>query len=162
MIQGRGVIPALLLLALVSFGFLFQGIRGTDAATQPAPVSPTPAPATPAALPLIRSLTDVQRAYAAGDVRALCRPGVLLDPAVIRQEHPGSGACQSRLDTLMSNVPRLQFKVQGLNLEPDLATVTVSTTAGTGQRVNLVRRGQRWLLSFSDGADPIPVLAGTE
>jgi hypothetical protein len=162
MIHRRGAIPALLLLGLIVFGFVFQAIRGPATAASPSgAASATPAPDPAAALPVIRSLSAVQRAYAAGDVRALCRPGALLDPAVIRQEHPRSGDCQSGLETLMSEVPRLRFTVQSLRLGPDLATATVSTSAGAGERVELVRRGQRWLLSFSGGADPLPVLAGT-
>jgi hypothetical protein len=50
---------------------------------------------------------------------------------------------------------------RGLAVRTDLATASVVTANGNAATVDLVRRGGRWLLSFSDGADPLPALAGT-
>ena len=61
----------------------------------------------------------------------------------------------------MANVPRLRVTVRALALRSDLATATVVTATGTGAMVDFVRHGQRWLMSFSEGADPITALAGT-
>jgi hypothetical protein len=160
MIHRRGVIPIVVLLVLVVFGFALQAVRGPASATQPTTAAdPTPTPDTAAAQAVIRALGAVRRAYNAGSVRRLCRAGALVDAAVVRSQH---GHCESRLESLLANVPRLRFTVRDLTLQPDLATASVSTATGTGARVDLVRDGQRWLLSFSDGANPMPALAGSE
>ena len=61
----------------------------------------------------------------------------------------------------MANVPRLRVSVRSVSLRPDLATASVTTTSGANAPVDLVRSRHTWLVSFSEGGDPIPVLAGT-
>jgi hypothetical protein len=162
MFHRRGVIPIIVLLALVLFGFVVQAVRGPSAATQPsAAASPIPTPQTRQAEAVLKALAAVQRAYDAGNARRLCRPGAVVEGPVIRRQTAQSGGCVSEVESLMANVPQLQFTVRKLTLEPDLATATVTTAKGTSAPVDLVRDGQRWLLSFSDGADPLPALAGT-
>ena len=144
-----------MLLFLIVVGFVVQAFRGPAAATQPSTTaSPTPAPTTAQAQAVIKSLAAVQRAYDAGNARRLCRPGAIVDAAVIRRQSARSGGCESKIESLMGNVPRLRFTVRGLTLEPDLATATVTTAKGTSVPVDLIRDGQRWLLSFSDGGRP--------
>ena len=166
MFHRRGVLPVVLLLILVVAGFVVQAVRGPAAATRAAAPSiaarPTPAAATGFAQAVIKSLTAVQRAYDAGDVRRLCSPGALVDAAVIRRQNARSGGCESELESLMASEPRLRFALRGLTVRPDLATATVATASGASVPVDLVRHGQRWLLSFSDGSDPVSALAGTE
>jgi hypothetical protein len=156
MIHRRGVLPVLVLLVLVVVGFVAQAVSGPNAASTGVRATATPTP-TPTAEQqrVLRSLADVEQAYAGGNVQRLCRPGALLDPAVI-----GDG-CERRLESLMANVPRLQVTVQALALRRDLATAAVRTASGSATTVDFVRRGQRWLMSFSDGEDPLPALAGT-
>lgn len=164
MIHRRGVLAVLLLLALVLFGTVVQILRGPAAATpsgQTAAATPAPTPATGAARAVIGSLAGVERAYAAGDVRRLCRPGALVDPAVIRAQNAQLDGCESELESLIADVPRLRLTVRELGIRADLATATVVTANGKGATVDFVRRGRRWLLSFSDGNDPMPALAGT-
>jgi hypothetical protein len=159
MIRRLGV---LLLLVLVVAGFAIQVVRGPAAATPPArSAAATPAPVTGAARAVIGSLRRVERAYDAGDVRRLCRPGALVDPAVIRMQNAQLDGCESELESLIANVPRLRLTVREVGVRADLATATVMTADGTSATVDLVRRGRRWLLSFSDGNDPLPALAGT-
>lgn len=163
MIHRRGVLGVLLLLFLVVAGFVFQIVRGPAAATPSKPSAaetPTPTPATGVARAVISSLTGVERAYAAGDVRRMCRPGALVDPAVIRAQNRLQG-CESELESLIANVPRLRVTVRELAVRSDLATATLVTANGNHATVDFVRRGRRWLLSFSDGNDPLPVLAET-
>jgi hypothetical protein len=156
MIHRRGVLPVLVLLVLVLAGGVLQVARGPAAAStdsRPA-ATPTPTPAqTAAAQAVLRSLTAVERAYDAGNVRALCRPSALLDSAVVRAQ---GRRCESGLESLMANVPRLRVAVRGVAIRPDLATVATGTGA-----VDFVRRGRRWLMSFSQGQAPLPVLAGS-
>jgi hypothetical protein len=161
-IHRRGAIPVLVLLTLVLLGVVLQIVRGPAGAAPAADRAPsatsTPAATTTrAARAVLRSLTAVERAYAAGDVRRLCRPGALVDPAVIRAQKQ---ECEPELESLIAHVPRLRLTVRDLALRPDLATVDVTIDGGAGAPVDCVRRGGRWLLSFSDGNDPLPVLAG--
>jgi hypothetical protein len=109
---------------------------------------------------VVRSLAAVERAFDAGNVLRLCRPGALVDPAVIRRQDIGSGDCESELEGLVASRAPLRLAVRQVAVRPDLATVTVATTSGARVAVDLVRQGQRWLLSFSDGGDPMPALAG--
>jgi hypothetical protein len=60
----------------------------------------------------------------------------------------------------MADEPPLRLTLRGVVLEPDLATATVTTARNTTVTVDLVRRGRRWLLSFSHGDGPMPELAG--
>lgn len=156
--------PALVLLSLVAVGFVLALLRGPAAAT-PAPDRSPSARSTPTApaadaRAVLRSLAAVQRAYEAGNVRRLCRPGALVDPAVIRAQNAGPDACETELESLIARAPTLRLTVRDVALRPDLATVVVSVAGGADHPVDFVRRGGRWLLSFSAGNDPMPVLAG--
>lgn len=164
MIHRRGAIPILLLLVVV-FGAVVQTVRGPAAASPRAPAGRDPASATPTPTPpgtgaVQRSLAAVERAFNAGDVRLLCRSGALVDPAVIRQQNAQPGGCESELEALIANAPPLRVAVRRLTLRRDLATVSVAT-ASRDVPVDLVRHGRGWLLSFSDGNDPMPALAGS-
>jgi hypothetical protein len=166
MIHRRGAVSVLVVLLLVVFGIVLQTVGG-PAAAQPDPqpmvdARPTPAPRTGDARAVLRSLAVVRRAYDIGDVRRLCRPGALVDPAVIQAQNAGPAGCESEIESLIASRPRLQLKVHGVAVRPDLATVDVSTVSGSGASVDFVRRGRRWLLSFSAGQDPIPALAGAQ
>jgi hypothetical protein len=162
MIHRRGVLPVLVLLALVVFGLVGQIVRGSGTAT-PAGQSAaaTPAPVTGAGREALRSLAAVERAYDAGNVRRLCRPGVLVDPAVIRAQNAAKDGCEGEVEGLMANVPRLHVTVRALAVESDLVTADVAAANGAAATVDFVHRDGRWLLSFSDGTDPLPALAGT-
>jgi hypothetical protein len=152
MIHRRGVLGVLVLLALVVAGFALQVVSRPQAATTPERPAASATP-TAAERQVLRSLDAIERAYAAGNVRRLCRPGALLDPAVI-----GAG-CERALESLMANVPRLRVTVEAVALRRDLATAAVRTTSGSSTTVDFVRHGRRWLMSFSDGQDPLPALA---
>ena len=163
MIHRRGVLPILVLVAIIIVGAVVQIVRGPGTATSVgssgAGAHAMPAP-TGADRPVLRSLAAVQRAYDAGDVKRLCRPAALVDPAVIRAQNVRGPGCESELESLMGNRPSLRVKVRGLAVGRELAEAVVATTAGD-IRVDFVRRRGRWLLSFSDGQDPLPALAGT-
>jgi hypothetical protein len=163
MIHRRGVLPVLLLLALVLVGTVVQIVRGPSAAAPAATSRPsvieTPVP-TETAREVMASLADVQRAYRLGDVRQLCRPGVLVDRAVIRAQNAHGDGCESEVESLLATRPSLKVTVHDVNVVGDLATAAVTTASGD-TTVDFVRRGARWLLSFSDGDDPLPALAGT-
>jgi hypothetical protein len=168
MIRKRVLIPLLLLLLIALFNA--ARIVAPTAADPPGPVAtrqasvgatptPTPTPLAGSARTVARSLSVVQRAFNAGDVRRLCRSGALVDRAVIRQQNAGSAGCESELETLMANEPPLRLAVRRVGRRPDLATATVATASGAVVTVDFVRQGNRWLLSFSSGEDPMPALA---
>ena len=168
MIHKRGVWPVLLVLVVV---ILATGLRiAGEVAGEPGPPgTPTPTPTpTPTQTPtgagrdVVRSLAAVQRAYNAGDVRLLCRPDRLVDPALIRQQNAQKPGCEAELEALMANEPPLRLTVDEVLLRHDLATATVTSARGASVRVDLIRDAGRWLLSFSDGSDPMPALAGSE
>jgi len=157
-------LPVLGLLVLVLFGFVVQIVRGSGEAApvaQPAAATPTPTPATGTAREVLRSLAAVENAYDAGNVRRLCRPGALVDPAVIHAQNDARDGCEGELEELMANVPRLQVTVRGLATRSDLVTVDIVAANGAEATVDFVQRDGRWLLSFSDGDDPLPALVGT-
>jgi hypothetical protein len=160
-IHRRGVLPALVLLVVVVVGTVLSITDGPASSTTDAPPATTPGPATGAERMVLHTLAAVERAYDAGDVRRLCRPGALLDADVVHAQHRQSAGCESELEDLMANVPRLHVTIRALALRPDLATADVETTLGADATVDFVRRGKRWLMSFSDGEFPIPALAGT-
>ena len=162
MIHRRGALPALVLLALVVFGLVVQIARGPGAATPGAqPAAATPTPATGTARGVLRALVAVENAYDAGNVRRLCRPGVLVDPAVIHAQDKARDGCEGELEQLMASAPRLRVTVRALAARSDLVTTDIAAANGADATVDFVHRDGRWLLSFSDGGDPLPALAGT-
>jgi hypothetical protein len=160
-IHRRGVLPALVLLVLVVVGTVLAVVNGPASSTTGAQPTVTPGPDPAGERMVVRTLAAVDRAYDAGDVRRLCRPGALLDAPVVRAVDRQAEGCESELEDLMANVPRLHVTIRALALRPDLATADVETTLGADATVDFVRRGKRWLMSFSDGEFPIPALAGT-
>jgi hypothetical protein len=165
MIHRRGVLPAIALLALVAVGVVLQILRGPAVPATPGPDRPRGAQPTPAAVSgkaraVLRSLDGVERAYVAGNVERLCRPGALVDPAVIRAQNDRGTGCMAEIESLIARDPSLRLIVRGIALRPDLATVDVSVGGGAGEPVAFVRHDGRWLLSFSNGDDPMPVLTG--
>ncbi|MEA2133890.1 MAG: hypothetical protein QOC68_1799 [Solirubrobacteraceae bacterium] len=162
------MLAALLLFALVVVGSVMQIALGSTAAsgtgsTTPAPTpAATPAPAVGQAGAVARSLAAVQHAFNAGDLGRLCRRGQLVDPAVIARQNAGGTGCEAELELLMAHAPELRLTVRRVTLRAGLAAVTVTTARGQDAVVDMLRRGGSWLLSFSNGSDPMPVLAGTD
>jgi hypothetical protein len=156
--------PFLVLLFLVIFGVIVQIVAGTAGLgrlpTREPAVAATPPPA-PVAPGVIRSLGAVEHAFAAGDVVQLCRPGALVDPAVIRQQNAHHGGCESEMERLIATKQRLRLSVRSVSQRRDLATAAVATASGATVPVDFIRQGGRWVLSFSNGIDPMPALAGT-
>ena len=173
-VHRRGMLVVVLLVALVVGRIGLQIASGAAGPASPPPTPPppraaSPVPATPTAAPDARadravaaSLAAVQHAFNAGDVPRMCGPGGLVDPAVIRLQQGSGGGCEAEVETLMSDAPPLALTVGRVTVRPDLASVAVTTARGDEVLVDMVRDGGRWLLSFSQGNDPLPVLAGTE
>jgi hypothetical protein len=52
----------------------------------------------------------------------------------------------------------MRLTVRAVQMRPDLVTATVTTASGATVPVDLIRHGGSWLLSFSDGDDPLQAL----
>jgi hypothetical protein len=165
LIHRRGALGALLLLALVLIGTGMQiafGSSSGPSGSAAARATVTPTPATGRAVAVVRALATVEQAFNAGDVALLCRRGGPVDPAVIRRQNAAAPGCEAELEALMADTPPLRLSVSRIGLRRDLATVTFTNARGRDAVVDVVRRSGRWLLSFSQGNDPMPVLAGTQ
>ena len=156
-----------LLLVLVIFGAVGQIIRAAVAAPPPRPTTTGGDPPSAVTRPtraeraVIGAVAAVQGAFNAGDVTTLCRPGALVDGAVVALQNSLPGGCEAELEGLMAaDASPLRLTVRGLALRQDLATAFVSTSRGAQVTVDLVRGPHDWLLSFSGGDDPLPALAG--
>jgi hypothetical protein len=150
-----------LLLALLLFGVVAQLVHGPTAASSTPQATPDPAPTPPAqhTAGVDAALSAVQQAFNQGDVRALCHPGALVDPAVIHQQNTLPGGCESELEGLVANSRPMRLTVRHVVLRQDLAIATVTTAGGGSDSVDLVRGPRSWLLSFSGAGDPMPALA---
>src|SRR5690349_9177806 len=63
------------------------------------------------------SIAALVHAFNAGDVRLLCRPGGLVDRAVLEQQ-ARSGGCESEYESLLGT-GRMRLAVRALMLRPD-------------------------------------------
>jgi hypothetical protein len=134
---------------------------------KPAPGSSrsgTAASATPTPVPhgaVVRRLMALQRAYNAGDVHRICRPGHLLDRAVVARLHePGVPDCEADVELLLGGAGDMDITVEAVHRRPGLATAIVTPRGAATVPVDLVRRRGRWLVSFSAGGDPLRALTG--
>jgi hypothetical protein len=127
----------------------------TTAATAPVPavVRREQAHAERAVEVLVRALRD-------GDVERLCRPGAVFTSAVIAEMNGGLESCEQdvELSSVVSQPPTLTV-VQPSSYEPDLATLWVRVGRGGTVPLDVVREQRQWLVSFSDGNDPLSALA---
>lgn len=122
----------------------------TTRAPRPLRLQGEPARAAAAVSTFFRALRD-------GDVEGLCRPGVIFTAAVIADIQSVGDSCEAsdEVSSLLRRPPVLT--VVGLAFRRDLAIARVRA----GERVvplDVVRDGRRWLVSFSDGVNPLDAL----
>jgi hypothetical protein len=128
--------------------------------TTPAPVavaSPAPAPLHGAQAQAAHAVDVFDQALQSGDIAQLCRPGGVFTAEVVAALNSGDG-CEASLEqsSVLDTPPTLI--VTGLTYKGDLATAQVDGGDGTAIPLDLVRDGGRWLVSFSNGVDPITAL----
>jgi hypothetical protein len=94
-----------------------------------------------------------------GDVERLCRPGAVFTSAVVAEMN-GAQSCEQEveLSSVVTHPPTLTV-VQPPSYEPDLVTLRVRVGRGATVPLDVVREGGQWLVSFSDGNDPLGALA---
>jgi hypothetical protein len=116
--------------------------------TAPARLRGEPARAARAVHVLARTLRD-------GEVERLCRPGAVFTSAVVAELNEGGQSCEVSLElsTALQHPPDLT--VTKLAFEPGLATAQVRVGRGSTIPLDIVRKGRRWLVSFSNGAEPV-------
>jgi hypothetical protein len=94
-----------------------------------------------------------------GDVERLCRPGAVFTSEVVAEMNGAQGCEQDvELSSVVTQPPTLTV-VQPSSYEPDLATLRVRVGRGATVPLDVVREGGQWLVSFSDGNDPLAALA---
>ena len=108
-----------------------------------------------------RAVDVLARALRDGDVERLCRPGAVFTSAVVAEMNGGLQSCEQdvELSSVVTQPPTLTV-VQPSSYEPDLATLWVRVGRGGPVPLDVVREQRQWLVSFSDGNDPLSALAG--
>ena len=96
-------------------------------------------------------------ALKAGDIGQLCEPDAIFTAAVVAAMNVGGESCEASDETSAAIAHPPALAVVGLRFEPDLATAQVSVQ-GRIVPIDLVRQGDRWLVSFSDGDEPLGAL----
>ncbi|MEA2233523.1 MAG: hypothetical protein QOD83_3339 [Solirubrobacteraceae bacterium] len=127
----------------------------TTAATSPAPAIVVREQARAA-----RAVDVLARALRDGDVERLCRPGAVFTSAVVAEMNGGPQGCEQdvELTSIVARPPTLTV-VPPSSYEPDLATLRVRVGRGATVPLDVVRERRVWLVSFSDGNDPLTALA---
>ena len=155
--------PLAALAVAVSVGALGTGC-GLDVApgtkTAPARKARQPAPLHGEAAKASRAVTRLTRALGDGDVERVCRPNAIFTAAVIREVNLGGVTCESAVEASLASWGPPRTDVVSVSVEPDLATARVRVRGGHVVPVTLLRDRGRWLLSFSDGDDPLGALYG--
>jgi hypothetical protein len=160
------VVSALVLVALAIVVAPFSVPRFPGSTPPVASASP-PKQAQPAHLQLrgesaraARAADRLIAAMRAGDVEALCRPGAILTTAVVDAMNQEGLTCEADVEAELSAARPKGMTLLGITASPDLATARVRSSGGAAVPLTLLRDGRRWLVSFSQGADPISALAG--
>jgi hypothetical protein len=152
------VLIAAVLAGALGGALLNKPAPGSAPGGRTASATPTPGPHGAVA----RRLMALQRAYNAGDVHRICRPGRLLDDAVVaRLREPGVPDCEADVELLLGGAGDMDITVEAIHRRPGLATAMVTPHGAATVPVDLVRRRGRWLVSFSAGGDPLRALTGS-
>lgn len=95
-----------------------------------------------------------------GDVERLCRPGAIFTGAVVDEMGSGGVSCEAYVEELLATRRPPPAEVVAVSVTPGLATARVRANRSRTVPLTLVREGRRWLISFSDGTDPLGALTG--
>jgi hypothetical protein len=131
---------------------------GTTTATAPTDTAPAPPVAPSVRTGATSAVAGLATALGDSDVEQLCQPGAIFTPAVVAAMNAGGQTCEAGLEvsSVLASPPTLA--VTGLTAKPGLATAQVKIPDGSTIPIDLVPDGRRWLVSFSNGADPLSVL----
>jgi hypothetical protein len=118
---------------------------------------PTPAQLHGDAARAAAAVGALSRALRAGDVVRLCRPEGVFTSAVVSELNALGPGCETTVETSPAFTAPPAMTVTAVALRPDIAQATVSVQ-GRSVPLDIVRHGRRWLVSFSDGDDPLGAL----
>jgi hypothetical protein len=124
--------------------------------TRPAPPVPATLHGEPARA--AAAVDALARALRNGDVERLCRPGAVFSSAVVASMNEGGESCEASLERSPALRDTPTLTVTSLAFEPGLARARVRVGGGRSIPIDIVRSGHRWLVSFSDGADPLALI----
>ena len=152
---GSQVLRSIAVLAAVVFiaGCGSPGAGETTAGARKGP--PAPVSAQGEAARAVGAVAAFAHALRDGDVELLCRPGAVFTPAVVTSMNSGGDSCEASLERSDALEHPPTMIVTGLAFEPGLARTRVSVGGRSAIPLDVVRSGRRWLVSFSDGADPV-------
>jgi hypothetical protein len=152
----RTTFPAIATAAALSLG---AGCSD-DHTARPAPTpKPTPQIRSGEAARAAAAVRRLEVALRRGDVERLCAPDDVFTRAVVEQLGVPPMSCEATVEIspALSRAPRLA--VDRIRLRPDLATAAVRVDDRPPVALDLVRGQRRWLVSFSNGADPLVAVA---
>jgi hypothetical protein len=129
------------------------GTSGTADST-PAPRAAS-APLHGEAARAAHAVTRLADALRDGDIERLCTPGAVFTPAVVAAMEEGGLRCEASLELSPEIRRPPALTVTRLALERGLATAQVTAGRGASVPLDIVRSGRRWLVSFSDGSNPV-------
>jgi hypothetical protein len=98
------------------------------------------------------------RALRNGDIERLCRPGAVFTSAVVAAMNQAGESCEASLERSPALLDPPALTVTSLAFEPGLARARVRIGGGRTVPLDIVRSGHRWLVSFSEGAEPLAVI----
>ena len=150
-LQARTVAAVALVVLAGGCGTVESGDHKRVARTTPA----TPAPLHGEAARAAQAVTSLADALHAGDVERLCKPGAVFTGAVVAAMKEGGLSCEAALELSPELRRPPELTVTKLAIEPDLATAQVRVGRRANVPLDLVRTGGRWLVSFSDGSNPV-------
>jgi hypothetical protein len=135
------------------------GLAGTDeAAPRTRTAADPPVVLHGEAARAARAVDRLARALRDGDVERLCRAGAVFTSAVVAEMDRVGGGCEASLELSSELRHPPALRVTRLAYEVDLATAEVRVGRHSTIPLDIVRDGRRWLVSFSDGLDPIGAL----
>jgi len=127
------------------------------AAGRPTPPAPPPRLHGEAAR-VAGAVGGLAAALRSGDVERVCRPNAVLTAAVVGEMNSSGASCEATVESMLTDFGPPRLTVLGVALEPDLATARVRVRNGGVVPLTLLRAAGGWLVSFSDGNDPLSAL----
>jgi hypothetical protein len=155
----RPLIACAAALAAAAFGTAC-GVDKQPASTAKTSTAPPPAVLHGEAARAAKAVDKLGRALREGDVERLCRPGALFTAAVIHEMRSAGATCEAWVEDALAAWGPPPTAVVAVSVEPGLATARVRVRARRTIPLTLLRDGRRWLVSFSNGNDPLSALTG--
>jgi hypothetical protein len=123
--------------------------------TKTTPAAPAAASSPQDVKPAEHAIQVLAGALRDGDVHRLCRPGAVFTSAVIAGMRATGQSCESSLELSAAVREPPTLTVTHVAVEPGLATAQVRVGSKGVIPLDIVHTGRRWLVSFSDGEDPV-------